>query len=48
MSDKYLFSSGLIDIQGISINPNISAKVQALCFYNVGVVQMNFVEIAGL
>ena len=47
MSDKYLFSSGLIDIQGISINPNISAKVQALCFYNVGVVQMNFVEIAG-
>jgi hypothetical protein len=47
MSDKYLFSSGLIDIQGIAINPNISAKVQALCFYNVGVVQMNFVEIAG-
>jgi len=47
MSDKYIFSSGLIDIQGISINPNISAKVQCLCFYNVGVVQMNFVEIAG-
>lgn len=47
MSDKYLFSSGLIDIQGISINPNISAKVQALCFYNVGVVQMKFVEIIG-
>ena len=47
MSDKYLFSSGLIDIQGISINPNISAKVQALCFYNVGVVQMKFVDIIG-
>jgi hypothetical protein len=47
MSDKYIFSSGLIDIQGISINPNISAKVQCLCFYNVGVVQMKFVEIAG-
>lgn len=47
MSDKYLFSLGLIDIQGISINPNISAKVQCLCFYNVGEIQMNFVEIAG-
>jgi hypothetical protein len=47
MSDKYLFSSGLIDIQGISINPNISAKVQCLCFYNVGEIQMKFVEIIG-
>jgi hypothetical protein len=46
MSCKYWFSSGgFIDIQGISINPNISAKVQALCFYNGGVVQMKFVDI---
>lgn len=46
MSCKYWFSSGgFVDIQGISINPNISAKVQALCFYNGGVVQMKFVDI---
>ena len=46
--DKYWFSSGgFIDIQGISINPNLSAKVQALCFFSGGVVQMKFVDIIG-
>jgi len=46
--DKYWFSSGgFIDIQGISINPNLSAKVQVLCFFSGGVVQMKFVEIIG-
>ena len=48
MSCKYWFSSGgFIDIQGISINPNTSAMVQALCFYSGGVVQMKHVTIAG-
>lgn len=46
--DKYLFSSGgFIDIQGISINPNKSARVQALCFFGENIVQMKFVEIKG-
>jgi len=46
--DKYLFSSGgFIDIQGISINPNKSARVQALCFFGENIVQMKFVEITG-
>ena len=48
MSCKYWFSSGgFIDIQGISITPNTSAMVQALCFYSGGVVQMKHVTIAG-
>lgn len=48
MSDKYWFSSGgFIDIQGISITPNVSAKVQALCFYSGGTIQMKFVNIEG-
>ena len=46
--DKYWFSSGgFIDIQGITINPNVSARVQALCFFSGGVVQMQFVDITG-
>ena len=46
--DKYWFSSGgLIDIQSISINPNVSARVQALCFFSGGVVQMKWVDITG-
>ena len=46
--DKYWFSSGgLIDIQSISINPNVSARVQALCFFSGGIVQMKFVDITG-
>lgn len=48
MSCKYWFSSGgFIDIQGISINPNTSARVQALCFYSDGVVQMKHITIEG-
>lgn len=48
MSCKYWFSSGgFIDIQGISITPNTSARVQALCFYSGGVVQMKHVTIEG-
>jgi hypothetical protein len=48
MSDKYWFSSGgFIDIQGISITPNVSAKVQALCFYSGGTISMKFVNIEG-
>ena len=48
MADKYWFSSGgFIDIQGISITPNTSAIVQALCFYSDGVVQMKHVKIEG-
>ena len=46
--DKYWFSSGgFIDIQGITINPNVSARVQALCFFSGGVVQMQFIDITG-
>ena len=46
--DKAWFSSGgFIDIQGISITPNTSAKVQALCYYNNGVIQMKWVMIEG-
>ena len=46
--DKYWFSSGgFIDIQGITIKPNLSARVQALCFFSGGVVQMKFVDITG-
>lgn len=48
MADKYWFSSGgFIDIQGISITPNTSAKVQALCFYSDGTVVMKCVTIDG-
>lgn len=48
MIDKYWFSSGgFIDIQGISISPNTSAKVQALCFFPEGIIQMKFVDIEG-
>ena len=48
MTDKYWFSSGgLIDIQGISINPNTSAKVQALCYFPGNNIQMRFVDITG-
>jgi hypothetical protein len=48
MTDKYWFSSGgFIDIQGISINPNTSARVQALCFYPGNNIQMKFVDITG-
>lgn len=48
MSEKFWFSSGgLFDIQGISINLNISAKVQVLCFYSGGTIQMRFVDIEG-
>ena len=48
MTDKYWFSSGgLIDIQGISVNPNTSAKVQALCYFPGNNVQMRFVDITG-
>ncbi len=44
--DKYFFSSGgFIDIQGISINPNKSARVQALCFFSENIIQMKFVDI---
>ena len=46
--DKAWFSSGgIIDIQGISITPNTSAKVQALCYYNNGIIQMKWVMIEG-
>ena len=45
--DKAWFNEGIIDIQGVSIIPNISAKVQALCYYNNGVVQMKWVTIEG-
>ena len=45
---QYWFSSGgMIDIQGITITPNTSAKIQALCFFSGGVVQMKFVDISG-
>jgi len=48
MADKYWFSSGgFIDIQGISITPNTSARVQALCFYSDGIVLMKSVSIEG-
>ena len=48
MADKYWFSSGgFIDIQGISIIPNVCAKVQALCFYSDGTVMMKCVTIEG-
>jgi hypothetical protein len=48
MTDKYWFSSGgLIDIQGISVNPNTSAKVQALCYFPGNNIQMRFVDITG-
>ena len=46
--DKYWISSGgFIDIQGITINPNVSARVQSLCCFSGGVVQMKFVDITG-
>lgn len=45
--DKAWFNEGIIDIQGVSIIPNTSAKVQALCYYNNGVVQMKWVMIEG-
>ncbi len=46
--DKYWFTGGgMVDIQGISIIPNISAKVQALCFYKNGEIQMKFVDTTG-
>jgi hypothetical protein len=46
--DKYWFSGGgMVDIQGISIIPNTSSKVQALCFYKSGEIQMKFLEITG-
>ena len=45
--DKAWFDGGMIDIQGISITPNTSAKVQALCYYNNGVIQMKWVMIEG-
>lgn len=46
--DKYWFSSGgFIDIQGIAIKPNTSARVQALCFFEGGIIQMKFVDIEG-
>ena len=45
--DKAWFDGGIIDIQGVTIIPNISAKVQALCYYNNGVVQMKWVSIEG-
>lgn len=48
MSCKYWFSSGgFIDIQGISITPNTSAMVQALCFYSDGTIVMKHMTIAG-
>jgi len=48
MTDKYWFSNGgLIDIQGISIIPNTSAKVQALCFFPGNNIQTKFVDISG-
>lgn len=48
MFDKYWFSSGgLIDIQGISITPNTSAKVQVLCYFAGNQIQMKFVDIEG-
>jgi len=48
MADKYWFSSGgFIDIQGISIIPNVCAKIQALCFYSDGTVLMKSVGIEG-
>lgn len=46
--DKYWFNGGgMVDIQGISIIPHTSAKIQALCFYKGGEIQMKFVEITG-
>lgn len=46
--DKYWFSSGgMIDIQNITITPNTSAKVQALCYYSGGNIQMKFIDITG-
>jgi hypothetical protein len=45
--DKAWFDEGIIDIQGVTIVPNTSAKVQALCYYNNGVVQMKWVTIEG-
>lgn len=46
--EKYWFSSGgFIDIQGISIAPNKSAKIQALCFFGGGIIKMMFVDIEG-
>jgi hypothetical protein len=45
--DKAWFDGGIIDIQGVTIIPNRSAKVQALCYYNNGVVQMKWVSIEG-
>jgi len=48
MTDKYWFSSGgLIDIQSINVNPNTSAKVQALCYFPGNNIQMRFVDITG-
>jgi hypothetical protein len=44
--DKYWFKSGAhLDIQGISIYPNTSARVQALVFYGEGTIQNRFVDI---
>ena len=46
--DKAWFNSGgFIDIQGVSIVPNTSAKVQTLCYYGDGSVQMKWVTIEG-
>jgi len=46
--DKAWFNSGgLIDIQGVTITPNTSAKVQALCYYGDGSIQMKNVTIEG-
>lgn len=45
--DKAWFDGGIIDIQGVTIVPNTSAKVQALCYYNNGVVQMKWLNIEG-
>lgn len=44
--DKYWFKSGaFFDIQGISISPNTSARVQVLVFYGEGTIQNRFVDI---
>jgi len=47
MTDKYWFVGGMIDIQGITITPNTSARVQALCYYQEGPILMKFVDISG-
>jgi hypothetical protein len=47
MADKYWFEGGFIDIQGITITPNTSVRVQALCYYSAGPIIMKFVIIEG-